>query len=39
MKCNTLLPGKVYQYYTTVNMQVRHADTTNKTDLENANLF
>ena len=35
MKCNAVLPGKVYRYYTTANMLV-HLNITNKTDLENA---
>ena len=38
MKCNTVVPGKVYRYYTTANMLV-YLDKPNKTDLENANLF
>ena len=38
MKCDAVLSGKTYWYYSTVNMLVYH-DITNKTYLENANLF
>ena len=38
MKFNTVLPGKTYWYYANAHELV-YLDTTNKTYLENANLF
>ena len=38
MKCNTVFSGKAYWYYAKVRMLV-YLDVTNKTDLENDNLF
>ena len=37
-KCNTVLPGMAYWYYTTMDMSV-YLDITNKTYLKNDNLF